>query len=281
MMLKPILLILIIILFSVISSDAGTIRIIYTANINGSLENCGCGTDPLGGIGRIKTFIDTYRKAHRDALLIDGGDFFNSYPFPELNQAMLQAMHLCAYDLVLPGDQAFIEGEEFYKSFETAMAGKILISNQASAAENYKSFRFGTFGLLITAILSPSAFEFIDKPEWINLLKSPAGSPTGQKDILRVIVFHGSRAEAEKFASGQTKVDLILMAHDQEKGLWKFNGVLLVGNGKDSEYVSVIEARYDAGWKIDVQQVSMSDAYPEPLEILDIIRAFKIETEGN
>jgi len=267
--------------FSLPSLPAGPVRIIYTANINGTLENCGCGEEPLGGLGRVKTFTDQFRKEHRDVLLIDGGDFFNSYPFPALDQAMLAGLQHCAYDVIIPGDQALIEGKDFYQLIDKMMNGKILLSNTGQEKMAVRKIKIGDVSLVLTGILSPDAFEFIEKPAWLNL-HDPGKDNTERRNEseLRITVFHGPRAAAERYLALHRQIDLLLLAHDQNLGIWNINGVVMVAGGKDSEYVSVIEANYQNGWKIKAEQIAMSDDYPESLEILDIIDVFKKQTES-
>ena len=268
-------------LFSALSLKAGVVRILFTANINGTLENCGCGEEPLGGLGRIKTFADSYRKEHRDVLLIDGGDFFNSYPFPALNQAMLSGLEQCAYDVIVPGDQAFIEGKDFYQTISKTMNGKILLSDGGEKVTPLRKIKKGDVTVVLSGILSPDAFEFIQKPSWLNL-QNPGkiNSKSKKEGELRITIFHGPRAAAESYLATHQQIDLLLLAHDQHQGVWKVNGVVMVASGKDAEYVSVIEANYQNGWKIKAEQLAMSDDYPESLEILDIIEAFKKQTES-
>ena len=82
---------------------ADELYIIYTSNINGTIENCGCGSDPLGGIDRVKSFIDKFETENKNIYIIDGGDYFNSYPYPTLNDAMSNALFLINYDCIVPG----------------------------------------------------------------------------------------------------------------------------------------------------------------------------------
>ena len=57
------------------------IYILFTANINGNLENCNCSLNSAGGIGRITTLFSEFRKEYPNTIIIDGGDYFNSYSF--------------------------------------------------------------------------------------------------------------------------------------------------------------------------------------------------------
>jgi len=72
----------------------------------------------------LKSFIDDFRKNHSQTFVIDGGDFFNSYPFPELNTAMLNAIPHMNYDIMLPGENVFYESEKFINEYLKTFVGK-------------------------------------------------------------------------------------------------------------------------------------------------------------
>ena len=97
-----------------------TVDILYTGNVNGELQRCGCSDKQLGGVARRKTVIEQVRTEH--SLLLDAGDiFFGSFqelvgstPFyRDKSSTMIRAMNLMAYDGVMIGDYDFAEGKDF------------------------------------------------------------------------------------------------------------------------------------------------------------------------
>ncbi|MBI5097618.1 MAG: hypothetical protein HZB30_00060 [Nitrospirae bacterium] len=79
-----------------------TINILYTGNLNGELEPCGCSpkTD-FGGVARLSGYIAENRKALSPYLLIDAGNFAgDDTPQGRLKaETLLQAFSAMKYDL--------------------------------------------------------------------------------------------------------------------------------------------------------------------------------------
>lgn len=257
-------------------SGAEPLYIIYTSNVNGALENCGCGDKPLGGIGKIKYISDTYKKIHANVLMIDGGDFFNNYPYKELNETMFKAYQQFDYDFVVPGDQIFIDGDSFYQRVLSVMKDKMIISNALNSQNNPIKAKYGPYSVSFTSILSPNSFDYIPKPASLELL-DPAEYKIKYlvNQSLNIVVYHGYLSEAKQFARQNMNIDILFIAHDEESGVWWEGDVCIVGNGKDSEAISVIEANYDNSWEINVEHKKISNDYPEAYDILEIIDEFK------
>jgi 2',3'-cyclic-nucleotide 2'-phosphodiesterase (5'-nucleotidase family) len=250
--------------------------IIYTSNVNGMIENCGCGADPLGGIGRVKSFVDKFKDEHNNVLLIDGGDYFNSYPFPKLNDAMYSSLLLMHYDGIIPGDQAFIEGESFFSDYSSKLNEKIVLTNSISDIQKILSKKIGSVEINIYGYLSPYIFDFVPKPDQPVLTNFVEAKPQPAKSgEFQVAVVHGYLSNAQQFAEENPTVSLILLAHDQRKGIWEKNQATIIGNGKDSEYISVIKITRNPGWIITVDQPKINEDLPEDPQIVKIIEAYK------
>jgi 2',3'-cyclic-nucleotide 2'-phosphodiesterase (5'-nucleotidase family) len=214
-------------------------------------------------------------------MLVDGGDFFNSYPFPALDEAMLRVLQKMSYNVIMPGDQAFIEGEGFYRKLISAGGSSLLISNDASAKNKSIQTHIGPYQIETTALFSAAAFQFIKQPAFLKLLPIADFSISRQdKNSLRIVVIHGTLAEARQFAEKNSDINIIFLAHEQEKGLWDQNGVMIVANGKDSEYISSVKIKHDSAWQAQVEYVKISEALPEAEDILDIIDQFKKNSDN-
>jgi len=264
------------------NAKAAPAYVIYTSNINGFLQNCGCGVEPLGGIGRIKYFIDTFKAKHPHILLIDGGDYFNSYPFPALNDAMYKVLKMMNYDVLVPGDQEFVEGHQFFSKFSKFFGDKILLTNTNS---NFKKAIYNQIAghqMVVYGLLSEKVFEFIGRPEDLMLV-SQFSLPELDKAAggLNIVVIHGYLSDARTIAKKYNDVDLILIAHEQNRGVWKANDATIIGNGKDSEYISIIKADYDQQWEIDVDQIKISEMIPEDKDVLKIIENYTEQIKLN
>jgi 2',3'-cyclic-nucleotide 2'-phosphodiesterase (5'-nucleotidase family) len=56
------------------------ITLLYSSNLSGDYEQCGCPVHPLGGIARRATALDRARAETDAALVLDGGDLFLPHP---------------------------------------------------------------------------------------------------------------------------------------------------------------------------------------------------------
>ncbi len=260
-----------IILYTVVSL-AGEFSILFTANINGSIENCGCGPEKLGGLGRIKSFIADYTQKHKNTVVVDGGDYFNSYSFPVLNTAMLKALKTMPYDIITAGDQEFIEGESFFNRINSEVSGRIL-----SGVSPELKTRAGNVELVFCYYLSPVIFRYREKPRFPVLPEFP--TPAGNSNIVKILVFHGNLNDAEKRTRQIQFFDLVLLAHDQQKGSWKIKNTPVVGAGGDGEYVAVIKAEeQDGQWNLNIRFEKMNERWQEDQQIKAIIKNMKIYT---
>jgi 2',3'-cyclic-nucleotide 2'-phosphodiesterase (5'-nucleotidase family) len=250
--------------------------IIYTSNINGAIENCGCGTEPLGGLGRVKSVIDQFRKENTNVLLIDGGDYFNSYPYRSLNEAMYKALILMDYDCIVPGDQEFVEDKKFFYKYASTMKDKILLSNGGSEYNRKLEIFFGLNPVIIYGYLFPNAFDFIEKPDYLNLLNVEKTKPErATKNEFQIVILHSYFDTAEQFYVENNSIDLILLAHDQQRGVWNRNNSIIIGNGKDSEYISIIKIEKGSPWDITVKQQKISEDLPEDDQMTNLIKDYK------
>jgi 2',3'-cyclic-nucleotide 2'-phosphodiesterase (5'-nucleotidase family) len=124
--------------------------------------------------------------------------------------------------------------------------------------------------------LSPYIFDFIKIPKDLNLVNFIDAKPEESgKECFEIAIIHGYLSNAEQFALENSGIDLILLAHDQRKGIWKKNHALIVGNGKDSEYISIIEINKYEKWNINVVQKKIHEELPEDNQIVKIIDEYK------
>jgi 2',3'-cyclic-nucleotide 2'-phosphodiesterase (5'-nucleotidase family) len=238
-----------------------TLYVIYTANISGALESCDCGKEPLGGVGRIKTFIDQWKTRHPNTVCIDGGDYFNSYPYNELNTAMARALKILDYDIVLPGDQAFIEGKSFYTDLVSHHGSSWLISNMKETRGRTVSLRRGQTKIEVSSYLSEAAFEFVIKPDFVQFLDlNQAFDQDYDTDQIafRIMIVHGTFEEAQQIVKNLKWIDLILLAHAQERGHDNSSGTSIISAGKGGEYVCLVTVTQSVQqWEISVDFVKI------------------------
>ena len=234
---------LFLVVFSTTSLPADA-RILFTANIFGTIQNCHCGSNPLGGVDLLKTFIDSDRRDHPHCILIDGGDYFNSYPFPELNQAMLQTIRLLKYDVMVPGENAFIEPGLYTGDLLQTHRERILISNSGHPGQKYLVFERAGFKIFIWSFVSLDRVYASSLPNerFLTGYISPVEFNTSDNYIY-ILVFHGELEDLSPILSANPQIDLVLAGHIQEKGIREIEGVKVVCNGRDGEVVAAIDIR--------------------------------------
>jgi 2',3'-cyclic-nucleotide 2'-phosphodiesterase (5'-nucleotidase family) len=182
---------------------------------------------------------------------------------------------------MIPGDQEFVEGVEFYNRLKTKLSDNFLISNSRENELKIYQKSFADARINIRGILSPESFEFIKLTSNLSLSTEVNNiiKPT-KKDELNIVIYHGTSDSAQSFAAKNQSVDLILLGHDQRKGVWENNNCTIVGNGKDSEYISVIQIEKKSDWNFNVKQIEISEQIPEDKEILKIIERFYEDIAG-
>jgi 2',3'-cyclic-nucleotide 2'-phosphodiesterase (5'-nucleotidase family) len=215
--------------------------ILFTANINGNLENCNCGPNSTRGIGRIKTFFSEFCKEYSNTIIVDGGDYFNPYSSKELNSTMLQALHFMEYNLLVPGDQEFIEGMDFFLNYQKQMKGKILASNLNLNTGSHFIFTINKIDIIFYGFLSGDAFDLIKMPEKMECHPFFKIKQNRKKGAIQIVVYHGEFNRAKDILQDNGWIDLILLGHEQYTGSLKLNHQLIIGGGKDSEGVTIIK----------------------------------------
>jgi hypothetical protein len=258
-------------------ASAQTGYLLYTANVSGTIENCACGSHPLGGMDRLKTFVDEFKKNHPGSILIDGGDFFNSYPFPELNKAMLNVLNHMDYDVLVPGEHEFTVNNVLLSAYFSQYGQKVLISNSGLTDRSFREFKTDRFLIKVYSYLDPGVFKFIPEPDTLKLSKTPFKVQAAESpDMMNILVFHGEKNVLQEILSRSPSVDLVLLAHMQNKGQSQIAGKMVIGVGRDGESVAVIRLFKEADdlhVEVDFQTIDLSLAADK--DILPIIHNFK------
>jgi 2',3'-cyclic-nucleotide 2'-phosphodiesterase (5'-nucleotidase family) len=253
-------------------SAAKHITILYTANINGNINDCGCGPVPLGGITRVATFINEYKKQHPEAIVIDGGDFINSYSYPEFNQLIQKTVKLIPYDIQVPGDQEFVEGPEFAQNYFAAMPGTVLWTNGSGQQTEIKLQRMNS-DLHFYGVLGAEAFEFIEPGntgffvDGVNLNPSQNG--------ISVLVYHGRIAQLTILLKRYPQIDLVLLGHTAAEKL-EINGIPVFGTNADAASLArIIIEQAGNGLKISGEQIPLDQNIAEDKQVQALYTQFE------
>ena len=111
--------------------QSDTLMIVFSANTNGQLLDCGCDSGVAGGLPRRFTEIKKLRQKYEDLLLIDGGDFFGTTDRQLQNVTLIDAYQRFNYDVIAIGDQEYWNGIDLFTKKLLNRNLPILLSNLA------------------------------------------------------------------------------------------------------------------------------------------------------
>jgi len=254
---------------------AKKIQILYTANVNATYKNCDCGPNPLGGIDRLKTYIDDFRNKNKDFLLIDGGNFFNSYPFPELNRKALESLSMLNFDLFAFGFHAFIAEKKIYDNFSKKYFKDIICSNSNLKYKNYIDFKFNDTKLRFFGFISPKLFKHTKQPEWLKI-NNKFNNIEYLKNGLNIVIYSGYLEDAQKFLKENSEFDALLLSSDQQTGNWKVGNTTVIGGGHDGESIVLVEIIFlDNKPEFNVEYIDMDSSIQSDESITELFKSIE------
>lgn len=117
------------------------IRIAYTGDSQGFLENCGCKVDQSGGVARRATVLRRIRRENPSTLLLDAGNAFLewkagqeiSYLASREQELYLRTMDLMRYDAAALGVNELALGPERFRKMIAGIQTPFLAANVADA----------------------------------------------------------------------------------------------------------------------------------------------------
>jgi len=238
---KTFILLIFLLLISV-PAHSQEIRILFTSNSNGKIENCRCPDQPYGALEKRVQFILEYRERHPEVLVLDNGDNFLNYGSPEKEPVILAAFRLIPYDVINLGDQdlAFAPREYFALRPVIRTRGNAIVVRRKAVtftvlpvihANTRKFYPENTF----------QRYKFSDPSDDIKrwLLD------TGQKPVFRILLSHSGYEADLEYARRFQGIDLILGGHSQTRidTLNIRNGIPVLQAGGNAEYVGEVRFR--------------------------------------
>lgn len=112
------------------------VKIVYSGNLDGEIEPCGCRGNPTGGIQRRWNVQAQHAQGER--LMIDSGDlFYKSQPVPPFlekqwnyqAEVLLKAYNAFGIEAMAPGDLDFAAGLEQFERLRAGAKFKIISAN--------------------------------------------------------------------------------------------------------------------------------------------------------
>jgi len=227
------------------------------------------------------TLIQEERKRNPKLLLIDGGDFFNSYPFPLLNRAVAQVYRLIKPDILTPGDQEFMEGIPFFKKNIKPLQKQLLATNLflpdfAMPKEKVYTILKRT-KIAFLSYLDPQAFQFSGKSSAIHLRLTDFNQLYHAllPHTFIVVIYHGPQAALKRFLARHQKIDCVLLGHTQSSVQQLKNKPYIIGGGEDGENLLDIRIKEQSGiFKVQVNRLPVYESLKQNEKIASIIRLF-------
>ncbi len=216
-------------------SDASTLSIIFSGNINGETHPCGCRHFPLGGLPQVAGIMhDTAKK--NPVLYLDAGDtFFISPKVPEsLHSSLTYNAEMLAGSLkeiglsyMVPGDQDLALGTEYLKNLQEKSKIEFLLFNlgdqKSLISKPFVSFEHGTQKLFLSGYVLPKLYEhnpglFRDPIKSfatvLEEMKKAGYNPESPTHRL-ILLSHSGMDFDQEFAKTYPMVDWIIGAHSQ------------------------------------------------------------------
>ena len=246
------------------------LHLVYTSNLNGALDDCRCGGNPVGGMNRVLPVLDSLRSAHPDMLLLDGGDFLMSYTLPEANRVMLNLMAIAGYDALNLGDQEFVESADFIRevSDQSKLDLKVLSANLDAGSRQtfhqYDIFEKADVKIAVAGLVMPEAFEFILVDDLtvspvIEAMNQISTEMTADSDI-QIVLFHGSWEAAKAVSQQFPWIDVIILAHNQQKKFVADGEIAFAECGTEGQYIGYLQIQKNEGrWEFKNQFIAIND----------------------
>lgn len=204
------------------------VKIVYSGNMNGEIEPCGCRGSPTGGIQRRWNVQAAHAQGER--LMLDSGDlFYKSHPVPPFlekqwnyqAEVLLKAYNAYGIEALAPGELDFAAGLEQFEKLRAAAQFKIVSANiylqdGSRFLEPYAIFtkngkKIGVFGLFDEALPLPS--QLTAKPH-IEAAREIVGELKKKVDVV-IALTHIGLDKDQELARQVEDIDAIFGAHTQ------------------------------------------------------------------
>ena len=125
-----------------IPAGAEQLTIVYTANSSGKLTECGCPSDPYGGLAERVALIKKLRAKEKSFLLLDAGNMVSLFgDYEERAACVARLMNLMGYDASCAGKQEMFNGAASALKMTRTAKFPILSSTIARKTDSKPVFR--------------------------------------------------------------------------------------------------------------------------------------------
>ncbi len=266
--------------------NAGVVEIAFTSNLNGTIEDCQCGGDTVGGFNRILTQIKSMRAQNPNVILLDSGDMLTSYSLPAANQAILKMLWLAKYNALNLGDQEFVESAKFLKQNTVDIHAELpFLSSNLLLADGEKfplirsrEISYQEFKIVILGLVNKETFHFI-QPSGMQIKATQEVLTSVSADVdesdFHVLLYHGEWKSARKLAEEFRWLKLILLGNNQESRFEIVGETALAEGGGDGELLGKVSAKKaPGGWTFTHEFIPIVADLPTSPEAMMIVEEY-------
>jgi len=208
---------------------SGEINIVYTNDMEGTVNTCGCAIDPGGGAARR---INWYKKnilSPLNTVYINGGNtLFTSTDYMDYEvkylkygaQVMADSMNMMNIDAYTPGEKDFKMGVDFFMTISKKLP--VLITNSDSdkfkkeIIINKAGYKIGILGLISEKSLSKELVSDLLIKDSIDSLKDAVSTLKKKVDLIILITYTNDK-EFRTIIKNSKGIDIILSSGINEQ----------------------------------------------------------------
>ncbi len=125
-----------------VAADSPSLRIFYTANVKGYIDQCGCRVNPSGGVSRRTVFLDSVSRDGVSRLLIDGGSLVGTSDDVGRTKTsyLFRAMKTMGYHTIAASPRDFLYGLEYLREAEREYGFTFVCANLIDDATGARVF---------------------------------------------------------------------------------------------------------------------------------------------
>ena len=281
-------------IISQIYAHCAEINFIYTSNLGGEIESCGCSGSGITGLAKRNTLVSTI-KTEQSIHLECGDAFFRKHTIPEdeISQKKLKAkftrdcLDLSKIDAYIPGDRDFAAGSDFlFDELIPKMKTSTLAANIGMTkckAINKSGLKILLVGLCQGPTKSTKAWtsEKLAVKDLVSSLRSVIDGQEKTADLIIAIV-HGKREDIERIAKAKL-ANIIIDGSGREspKEPETIGGTIIVAAPRDGRFIGQLTLKSEKWARGEIEfsnkYISVSSKLKDDPEISALIAQYKNE----
>jgi predicted CXXCH cytochrome family protein len=270
--------------------------ILYSNDVHGEFENCGCADVQLGGLSRKAHLIRSAMRKNADIIRLDAGNlFYQKRPVNDIEareyllkaEYMLRAYNAMGCDALNVGDSDLIMGLSALAGLRSKALFPFVSSNILTREGDRHLFEpvvLKTVAGVRVAVLGLCPQDGVFSPDVriedpIAAVRKMAASVRGKSDFLLILSGLGLERDRE-LARQVSGINLIISARADrllEKPVME-NGTTIVQAYNRGQYLGSAEvARTGSGFSVDARLIALEPGIGEEKDIAAMGGAFKAE----